>query len=62
MQLCTLPLSATSKLIQIREIYRIKTQGDVSVLMWGLAAYGCAGNYTPGWQGMYLLQQCYHVL
>ncbi len=42
-QFCTLPLAVGSKLTQVKELYRIKAQGDVSALMWGLAAYGCAG-------------------
>ena len=44
LQLSTLPLAAASKLSQIVGLYRLKTQGDVSALMWGLAAYGCAGS------------------
>lgn len=40
----TLPLAAASKLTQVMELYRIKTQGDVSKLTWSLAAYGCAGE------------------
>lgn len=44
-QFATLPLAVASKLTQAIELYRIKAQGDVSALMWGLAAYGCAGMY-----------------
>jgi hypothetical protein len=40
----TLPLAAASKLTQVMELYRIKSQGDVSKLTWSLAAYGCAGE------------------
>lgn len=40
----TLPLAVASKLTQVMELYRIKTQGDVSKLTWSLAAYGCAGE------------------
>lgn len=36
-----LPLSAGSKLAQIATIYRIQSKGNVSVLTWSLAAYGC---------------------
>lgn len=43
----TLPLAAASKLAQVMELYRIKTQGDVSKLTWSLAAYGCAGKKKP---------------
>ena len=43
-QLSTLPLAAASKLTQVMELYKIKTQGDVSKLTWSLAAYGCAGK------------------
>ncbi|XP_064383160.1 solute carrier family 66 member 3-like [Halichondria panicea] len=42
--LCALPLSAGSKLIQIMKIRSLQSQGDVSKLMWGLAAYGCAAR------------------
>ena len=43
-QMSTLPLAAASKLAQVMELNRIKTQGDVSKLTWSLAAYGCAGK------------------
>lgn len=36
-----LPLSAGSKVAQISTIYRIKSKGNVSMLTWSLAAYGC---------------------
>lgn len=37
----TLPLSVVSKLAQISTIYKIKSKGNVSVLTWLLATYGC---------------------
>lgn len=37
----TLPLSATSKLAQMYTIYQIKSRGNVSVVTWSLASYGC---------------------
>lgn len=37
----TLPLAAGSKLAQIRAIYEIKSRGNVSILTWSLATYGC---------------------
>ena len=37
----TLPLTAGSKLAQIGTVYRLKSKGNVSVLAWSLAAYGC---------------------
>ena len=43
-QMSTLPLAVASKLTQVMELYRIKTQGGVSKLTWSLAAYGCAGE------------------
>ena len=36
-----LPLSAGSKLAQVGTIYRLKSKGNVSILTWSLAAYGC---------------------
>lgn len=43
----TLPLSAASKLAQINTIYQIKSKGNVSVLTWSLAGYGCLARlYT----------------
>ena len=43
----TLPLSAISKLAQISTIYQIKSKGNVSVLTWSLATYGCLARlYT----------------
>lgn len=37
-----IPLSSSSKLLQINALYRMKTAGDVSLITWILAAYGCA--------------------
>lgn len=37
----TLPLAVFSKLTQITTIYQIKSRGNVSILTWSLAAYGC---------------------
>ena len=45
LQLSTLPLSVTSKLFQIFELYQLKSAGNVSMLMWTLSAYGCAGEH-----------------
>jgi len=43
-QLCTLPLAAAYRFSQISELYNMKTQGNVSMLMWLLDAYACAGQ------------------
>lgn len=40
----TLPLAVLSKVGQIRTIYELGSCGDVSVLTWSLAAYGCAAR------------------
>ena len=37
----TLPLSVVSKLAQLSTIFQIKSKGNVSILSWSLAAYGC---------------------
>lgn len=43
----TLPLAVTSKLAQISTIYQMKSKGNVSVLTWSLASYGCLARlYT----------------
>lgn len=43
----TLPLVVASKLAQISTIYQIKSKGNVSVLTWSLASYGCLARiYT----------------
>ena len=43
LQVMNIPLSSSSKLLQINALYRMKTAGDVSLITWILAAYGCAG-------------------
>jgi len=37
----TLVTGSASKLGQILSLYRLKSQGDVSIVTWSLAAYGC---------------------
>ena len=48
-QLSTVPLVIWSRGTQIYDLYIIKQQGDVSTLMFGLAAYGCVGTLTQWW-------------
>ena len=43
-KLLTLPLAAAYRFSQMSELYSMKTQGDVSALMWFLDAYACAGQ------------------
>ena len=43
-KLLTLPLAAAYRFSQMSELYSMKTQGDVSALMWILDAYACAGQ------------------
>ena len=38
----TLFTSSVSKIMQIVSLYQLKAQGDVSIVTWGLATYGCA--------------------
>ena len=40
----TLPLAAAGKVAQIVTIYRLKSKGNVSVVTWSLATYGCAAR------------------
>lgn len=42
--LSTLPLSIASKLVQMRELHRLKQRGDVSLSSWSLATYCCAAR------------------
>lgn len=37
----TLPLAVASKVAQIMTVYQIKSRGNVSILTWSLATYGC---------------------
>ena len=37
----TIPLSVASKLAQIMTIHQLKSRGNVSILTWSLASYGC---------------------
>ena len=48
-QLSTLPLSIASKLVQMRELHRLKQRGDVSLSSWSLATYCCAGTTDTGY-------------
>ena len=47
-KLLTLPLAAAYRFSQMSELYSMKTQGDVSALMWILDAYACAGQCSEG--------------
>ena len=61
LQLSTLPLSVTSKLFQILELYQLKSAGNVSMLMWALSAYGCVGEHRLAYVCVldtYYLQPC----
>ena len=37
----TIPLSVVSKLAQMMTIHQLKSRGNVSILTWSLASYGC---------------------
>lgn len=39
-----IPLSSSSKLLQINGLYRMKSSGDVSLITWLLTTYGCAAR------------------
>ena len=42
-QVLGIPLSSSSKLLQINGLYRMKRSGDVSLITWVLTTYGCVG-------------------
>ena len=43
-QMLTLPLAVSSKISQIRALYKIKSKGAVSTVTWAAVTYGCAGK------------------
>ena len=43
-QLLGIPLASSSKSLQINALYKAKSSGDVSVITWSLATYGCGGK------------------
>ncbi|KAL5456929.1 hypothetical protein EMCRGX_G034157 [Ephydatia muelleri] len=49
LHMLTLPLAVSSKLSQIRAMYKIKSRGAVSTLTWAAVTYGCAARMFTTW-------------